>query len=200
MNKILSVLILANITAGTIQAVEVKQSMKYNKEATQQLQEKLNAMKSETEFATAEFLTSVDQLILQGADPNIASQIDKSVSLMHLLFGVPILNKQVNLPMLEDILTNAFKHGAKLDISGEVSDNILHYAIFQGSPVMIKIAIASGANASAKDAQGDTPLTHVERMIKQFDEWPKEEKQKLQDTIHRFKKIRELLKTAEQKK
>src|SRR5579863_4848072 len=97
MNRLFSILVIAGMAIGSSQAAGVKQPIQYNKEATQKLQQKLNSLGSDPDYKVLdnlEFFKAIDQLILQGADPNTYREHDKDNdkddTATALLFAAPL--------------------------------------------------------------------------------------------------------------
>jgi hypothetical protein len=209
MNRVVSILILAGIAIGSMQAAEVKQQIKYNAQATQKLQEKLNTV-AQQDVGTGEFFKAVDELLLQGADPNVfradpKDPNNKNGTLIALLFASPLLGvftgATIDFKALENTLKTAFSYGAHLGNEGGL---ILLAAVAIGTPTMVKLAIDHGADITYKDENGDTPLTATQKGIQQLKDGLKQIKEvtqpEFQKDIARLEQIRQVLNTAKNMK
>ena|ERR1700722_13996654 len=205
MNKIFSTFILAGIAPWSAQAAEVKKRI-YREEATQNLQVKLNTISSEKDIATIEMLTAIDNLLTEGADPNIAPEGNKEQPLVVLLFTVLDINKNIPSAIVENIIKKAVDKGAHLDLKGEKGDKLLRFIITTGgSPAMVKLAIDYGADSTYKNTNfGKTPLMSIEQGIQNSKDAIKRMQEvdipMHQKGVERFETIRDILKAAEQKK
>src|ERR1700722_12899747 len=209
MKKILAGILLS-IATLSVQAAEVKQPMQYNQEATQKLQQKLNTLGSDPDkiLADIEFFKTMDQLILQGADPNTYREHDKdndkNTTATALLFAAPLmlklLGKNVDYPLVESMIKHALERGGSMDQKGDRGDKVLRAVIAYGSANMVKLAIEYGADMTQKDEDGDTPLMATEKGIQQLKGGLKELKEvaqpQLQKDIGRLEQIRQVLNTA----
>lgn len=218
MNQIFSTLIFAGIIPWSAQAVEVKQPVQYNPEATQKLQEKINSIKFPEEYAkigSVEFLKSVDELLSQGADPNVTREIDKNDTLVALLFGVPFVyiysydqmhptTSTLNFSVLEKTIKYSLERGARLDIQGDKGAKNLHLAVTMGTPTMVKLIVDHGVDITQKNNEGSTVLTALERDIQETKDelstMSESDRFSVQKNLTRMEQIRDILRTAEQKK
>jgi ankyrin repeat protein len=207
MKRVISFFFLASIAVCYAHAADVKKPVQYNKEATLKLQEKLNPINSlETiiNAANIEFLKSVDQLLTQGADPNIARAQDTEDTLIVLLFGLRVFNgNQSFLTFHEQTVQHALERGAKVDIKGDKGNGLLRTAIVIGNPALVTLLIDHGADVTQKDEEGNTPLQHTEKVLQVFNEnfmSDLKTNPKLEKSLQNFEKIRDILKAAEQRK
>jgi len=182
----------------------IKNVSHYNQQATKQLQEKLNALKSEEETSNPEFLTSINQLITDGADPNTAFQGNKEVSLLMLLCKAPHWNDNVNFPLLEKVINAVLNAGADLNIQDGQGDTPLSHTLWIGSANTAKLLIEYGADPFKKDAQGQDLVTKLEQRLQMQTEsaqhaFPTHVNDH-QNKIRYLEQVRDILRTAEQKK
>ena len=218
MHKILSILFISSIAIGSVQAATTKQQAQYNAEATQKLQQKINFMEDRIELLTPEFLTTINALIDQGADPNIGHTLvfggEKIFSplLDELVTGPGLVERYKNLDvaLMERVTKNALEHGADPNAQdyrgGYFGKSVLGQAIKRGSPAQVQMLLDYGATLSGiQTRRGDTPEIVLERDIMIGKEALQREKDpsahlRTQNDIVRMEQILDILKTAAQKK
>jgi len=215
MNKIFSILLLAGIIPQFTYTIDTKKRI-YRKEVTQKLQEKLDSVKSDVEIINPDFLRVVDQLITEGADPNISGGvgvpayhaehgfigINKNTLLYHLIRGADRIHNPDE-ALIEKVTKNALAHGAD-------PNAVFEAAVVFGLPGQVQSLIEYGADVSSKNPDSDEPaLTILERIINREKE---EVSQMIANQVHqsfilkqqadiaRMEQIRDILKAAEQKK
>lgn len=202
--------VLSIVTNCFLVAAPIQQAIQYNREATQALQNKLNTIQTEEDIANNQILSSIDQLITQGADPNLAPKSNPEQPLVILLFTLPAQisnnkNSLINEPMIEKIIKNALANGAHMNLDAQKSSQLLTFIMSTAeSPSFMQLAIDYGASVSLKMESGDTPLMVAEKTIALNKDTLKRIQDidipMLQKSTLRFEKIRDILKAAEQKK
>jgi hypothetical protein len=227
-NRAFSILIISGMAIGSIQAAEVKQPIQYNKEATQKLQEKIHSMETGAQLLTSEFLTIIDKLITEGADPNIGYAVEletydytKDVAgpnkkifsplLGYLVIGPALvgLHKNLDLALIETVTKNALKHGAdpntQDDMAGLFGKSVLGEAIHRGSPAQVQMLLDHGATLSGiQTRRGDIPEVVLARDIMILKDALPHEKNpsaylRTQNDIRRSEQILNILKAAQRK-
>jgi|GEM_PF-1751198 len=135
----------------------------YNKEVTQELQDKINATQSELALANPVFLKEIEQLIIKKGDPNVAYKGNPSATLVLVLCILPFIDDSIDIAAVEHTLKVALEHGGNANAREERAP-ALQYAM-AGSPGMVKLLIDHGADLTIKNKDGDTPLAIVEKEI-----------------------------------
>lgn len=226
MKQVLSIFILAGMAPQFAQAVEVRQPMPYNQEATQKLQKKIDSMEHAIQLLTPEFLTVINDRITQGADPNIGYTAviplekdggevgNKKIFaplLCYLVMGPALADlRKLDLTLIEKVTKNALEHGADPNtqdsLSGRFGKSVLGEAIHRGSPAQVQMLLDYGATLSGVvTRRGDTPEIVLERDIMiAKDALPREKnpsaRLRTQNDIRRAEQILDILKKATQQK
>lgn len=215
MNKIFSILLFAGIIPQFTYTIDTKKRI-YRQEATQKLQEKLDTVKSDSDIIKPDFLRVVDQLITEGANPNISGgvgvpayhaehgfiEINKNTLLYHLVSGADRIHNPDE-ALIEKVTKNALAHRAD-------PNTVFEHAVVFGLPGQVQSLIEYGADVLSKNPDsGETSLTILERIINREKE---EISQMVSNQVHqsfiskqqadiaRMEQIRDILKAAEQKK
>ncbi len=147
----------------------------YSNEATQKLQEKLNAIESEEDFTKPLFLKEIDQLIKAGANPNLSLQLkhknqfgqDTVVdAIIRFLVRGPYFNENVDFALLENVVETALSHGAKTMVYDLEDENpLLFHAIAIDSPGIVKLLVDYGADLSYKNDKGNAAIDHAKEQL-----------------------------------
>lgn len=147
----------------------------YSNEATQKLQEKLNAIESEEDFTKSLFLKEIDQLIKAGANPNLSLQLkhknqfgqDKvDDAIIRFLVRGPYFSENVDFALLESVVENALSHGAKTMVYDLEDENpLLFHAITIDSPGIVKLLVDYGADLNYKNDKGSSAIDHAKEQL-----------------------------------
>ncbi len=159
-------------------------SSEYNTDATNKLQKLLDTTPNllYAAFAQKEFLQEIENLINQGANPNLTLIEDnekiENIIIKYIVFA-PIYNDLDNFEQLETTLETALKHGANPNVY--VSNNtipLIFRAITFDSPKMIDLLFEHGADKKLKDNKGNNLTQYIQSNIDIL-------QKVLNDTIHK---------------
>lgn len=146
---------------------------KYNAEATEKLQQKLDKELKSPQDITPVYLKSVDKLMQEGADPNIILKSDdstKSVELIVVLATMPALG--VDKDSVEQVVKSALSYGANPNaIEPESGGKAIFFAAIHGSLGMVKAFLDHGAVLDPSNEKDRAFINKLKEKLVDKKEW-----------------------------
>ena len=142
------------VIAGTAHA--------YNPEATQKLKEKINKTKETEEIVNQPFMKEIEQLIKEGADPNVT--IADPIGETSLIERLGLLWRQSkDTTALENLFRFAIENGAQIVIDPEKT--LFFLSIAEAPIALVKMAINAGGSKQQIQKNKDAATKIMQEMI-----------------------------------